>query len=113
MAARKGLAPKRQAQATEPEPTAAVPGNTAPPSVQDPVILTVGSDGPVAQQDPAPPKPIDEADADDAGRYPVLSPLRFNGRHFRPEDPDANEVVMPRDQATALQDIDVLGEELT
>lgn len=47
-----------------------------------------------------------------SGRYPILSPLRFDGRLYRPDDPEANEVVMPRDQAEALQPLGVLGEEL-
>ena len=47
-----------------------------------------------------------------AGRYPVLSPLRFDGRLYGPDDEEANEVVMPRDQAEALQPLGVLGEEL-
>lgn len=119
MAARKGQAPKRQGQAAEPSPAAAVE-NTAPPEqaapagdAPDPAVVTVLS-APAAAPDPAPPAPIEEAaDADDLGRYPVLSPLRFDGRRYRPEDPDANEVVMPRDQAEALIAIDVLGEELT
>ncbi|MFA6966116.1 hypothetical protein [Bosea sp. (in: a-proteobacteria)] len=48
----------------------------------------------------------------DLGRYPVLSPLRFDGRIYRPDDPDADEVTMPRVQAEALQPLLVLGEEL-
>lgn len=47
-----------------------------------------------------------------SGRFPVLSPLRFDGRLYGPDDPEANEVVMPRDQAQALQPLTVLGEEL-
>lgn len=47
-----------------------------------------------------------------SGRYPVLSPLRFDGRLYGPDVSDANEVVMPRDQAQALQPFGVLGEEL-
>lgn len=120
MAARKGQAPKRQAQAADPAPVAAAENAPPPePAVQaggapDPVVATVGSDVAAAAQDPAPSAPIEEAaDTDDLGRFPVLSPLRFDGRRYRPDDPDANEVVMPRDQAEALIAIDVLGEELT
>ncbi|MEN5083723.1 hypothetical protein ABE438_14665 [Bosea sp. TWI1241] len=63
---------------------------------------------------PAPAAPLANAAElpEGSGRFPVLSPLRFDGRLYRPDDPEANEVVMPRDQAQALRVIDVLGDEL-
>ncbi|PZU89112.1 MAG: hypothetical protein DI527_16395 [Chelatococcus sp.] len=48
----------------------------------------------------------------ETGRFAVLSPLRFDGRRYRPDDPEADEVTMPRDQASALQAIGVVGEEI-
>lgn len=53
-----------------------------------------------------------EPEASGLRRYPVLSPLRFDGTLYRPEDPEADEVTMTPEGATALQSLGVLGEAL-
>ena len=42
--------------------------------------------------------------------YPVLSPLRHNGRHYGPGEEDGATVVMTEAQAETLIAIGVLGE---
>lgn len=78
----------------------------APETPENAVVPVDGADQNAASADHA--AELSEG----SGRFPVLSPLRFDGRLYGPDDPEANEVVMPRDQAEALQPLGVLGEEL-
>lgn len=75
------------------------PASVAPPAAPD-----------AADQSAAAAVELAEVTADaDLRRYPVLSPLRFDGTLYRPEDPERDEVTMTPDQAEPLQALTVLG----
>lgn len=57
----------------------------------------------------AAPAPANPPDAHPLRTYLVRSPLRHNGRRYRPDDPDANTVNLTEAEADTLVAIGVLG----